>query len=174
MFQLQMNVLGDQQVMRGFSRFVEGVKDFTEPFKEILEDFREIEKKQFSSEGGYGSGGWKPLAGSTVVDKQRKGYPMDILVRTGDLRDAMTGGKSGYDNVEPMELRIMMPWYGRFHQKGTSKMSARPIVQLTESDKKRWTKRIHEYLVKLARKEFAGLMPDIGRGMSHLRGIQKE
>jgi phage gpG-like protein len=174
MFELRFEIAGDQQVMRGFSRFAEDVKDLSEPFTEILKDFREIEAKQFSSEGGYGSGGWKPLAASTIVDKQRQGYPLDILVRSGELRDVMSGGKSGYDEIKPLEMTIWMPWYGMYHQRGTPKMPARPVVQLTESDKTRWSKIIHTYLVKLARQEFADLMPTIGTGMSHLKSIQSE
>lgn len=174
MFQLRFDVMGDQQVMRGFSRMAEGVKDLREPFRDIIKDFREIEKRQFSSQGGYGSGGWKPLKASTLYQKQRLGYPAQILVRTGELRDVMTGLRSGYDEVQPLEMKIMTLSFGKYHQLGTRKMAARPLVDLTEEDKTRWTKIVHQYLVELARKEWAGLMPDIGAGMSHLKSIQKE
>ena len=173
MFQLQLDIAGDKQVMRGFSRFADGVKDFREPLKEILEDFHEIEKKQFSSEGGYGSGGWAPLAPVTVEQKARAGYPYDILVRTGDLRDAMTGGSGSEAEVTKDSLKVMMPWYGKFHQQGTRRMPRRPVVQLQEADKTRWSKIFHEYLVNLSRKEFAGLMDIQGAGMSHLKAISK-
>jgi phage gpG-like protein len=174
MFQLQFDVMGDQQVMRGFSKLADGVKDLREPFREMVKDFREIEKRQFSSQGGYGSGGWKPLKTSTALQKQRLGYPAQILVRSGELRDVMTGLRSGYDEVQPLEMKIMTLSFGKYHQKGTSRMEARPLVQLTEDDKTRWSKIIHLYLVQLARKEFAGLMPTIGAGTSHLKAIQKE
>lgn len=174
MFQLQFDVMGDQQVLRGFSRLAESCKDFSEPFKDILKDFREIEKKQFSSQGGYGSGGWKPLKDSTVRQKQILGYPEQILVRSGELRDVMTGLRSGYEEVEPLEMRIMTLSFGKYHQKGTTKMAARPLVQLTEDDKKRWTKIIHTYLITQYRKEFAGMMDIQGAGSSHLKAIQKE
>lgn len=171
-FQLQLDVLGEEQVMRGFSRFTEGVEDYSKPFREILKDFHEIERKQFSSEGGYGGKKWAKLAESTLKDKQRKGYPFDILVRTGELRDAMTGGAGSEAKVTKDSLTVMAPWYWKFHQKGTRRgLPARPIVQLTEDDKTRWSKIFHEYLVELARKEFAGMMDVFGSGLSHLKKI---
>lgn len=170
-FSLHFNIDGDQQVMRGFSRFADGVQDFSEPFKEILEDFQEIEKKQFDTEGQYGGEKWKPLEETTIKDKERHGYPFDILVRTGDLRDAMTGGSGSRSEVTRESLTVYMPWYGLFHQRGTKKMARRPVVQLNEADKTRWSKIVHQYLVKLARKEFAGFMDIQGAGMSHLKSI---
>lgn len=176
MFQLQFDVMGDQQVVRGFSRFAESVKDLSEPFKQIVQDFHEIEKKQFDSEGGYGSGGWQPLASSTIEQKQRQGWPLKIMVRTGDLRDVMTGGRSGYEDIQPLELKIMMLAYGKYHQSTAprTKLPRRPLIELTESDKTRWTKIIHQYLVDESRKAFADLMPTIGAGTSHLKAIQEE
>jgi len=176
MAHLQFDVMGDQQVVRSFSRFAESVKDLSEPFREIVRDFHEIEKKQFESEGGYGSGGWQPLASSTIEEKQRRGFPLQIMVRTGDLRDVLTGGKSGYEDIKPLELKIMMLAYGKYHQSTAprTKLPRRPLIELTEGDKTRWTKIIHQYLVKEARREFADLMPTIGAGTSHLKAIQKE
>jgi hypothetical protein len=173
-FSLQFDVAGDTQVMRGFSRLAESVKDFREPFREILADFHDIEKKQFSSQGGYGSGGWKPLKDSTVRQKQLMGYPEQILVRTGELRDVMTGLKSGYSEVSAFELKIKTLSFGIYHQKGTGKMAARPLVQLTGDDKNRWTKIIHTYLIQQYRKEFGGLMDIQGAGQSHVKAIQRE
>lgn len=167
----EFEVMGDKQVARGFSRFADDVKDLREPFQEIVKDFREIEKKQFSSEGGYGSGGWGPLASSTIEEKQRGGFPLQIMVRTGDLRDVMTGVKSGYEDIKPLEMKIMMLAIGKYHQTGTKRMPARPLVQLTEADKTRWTKIIHQHLVTLSRKAFADAMQFEGIAQSHLKSI---
>jgi len=176
MFQLQFEVIGDQQVMRGFSRFADSVKDLSEPFREIVRDFHDVEKKQFESEGGYGSGGWQPLASSTIEEKQRRGYPLQIMVRTGELRDVLTGGREGYDDVKPLVLKIMTLPYAKYHQSRAprTRLPRRPLIELREADKTRWMKIIQRYLVAESRKEFAGLMPTIGTGTSHLGAIQKE
>jgi phage gpG-like protein len=58
-----------------------------------------------------------------------------------------------------------------YHQKGTSKMPARPLIQLTDEDKKRWVKYIQKYLVKQARAEFQGVCQVQSEGFSHIKNI---
>jgi len=41
--------------------------------------------------------------------------------------------------------------YGVFHQLGTKRMPARPPIQLSESDKNRWGKLVHEWLYAMAK-----------------------
>jgi phage gpG-like protein len=153
---LTFDVMGDTQVMRGFSRFADGIKDLSEAFKEIAEDFHKGERQQFQSEGGYGAGGWVPLAPSTIERKEKGGYPMDILVRTGELRQAMAGeGGAAIEEIRPLEMRLGTTLaYARFHQKGTRGMPARPIIMLPEEQKTRWHKIIQKYLVQQAREAF--------------------
>lgn len=152
-FKLTFDVMGDTQVARGFSRFADNVKDMSDAFREIVKDFHEGERKQFETEGGYGAGGWQPLAMSTVL---RKGGPSPILVREGTLRDSLVG-ESPYSivDIRPLEARMgtKVP-YARFHQKGTSRMPARPVIMLPEGQKTRWHKIVHRYLVKQADRSF--------------------
>jgi phage gpG-like protein len=152
-FTLTFDVAGDTQLQRSFSRFTENVKDYSPAFRAIAGDFHKGERQQFDSEGGFGSGGWRPLAPSTVEYKLAHGYPPDILVRTGRLRDSLakiTGDT--IEDVQPLQLRLgsRVP-YGIYHQKGTGRYPARPPIQLSEQQKVDWTKLIHRYLVKTAR-----------------------
>ena len=168
-FVLQFDVLGDKQIQRGFSRFADDVKDLREAFGEIAKDFKEVEEKQFSSEGGYGSGGWAPLSPAYAA---RKGG-QHIMVRSGTLRDSLEG-KTPYtiEDIQPLELRLGSKVnYAIYHQKGTRKMPARPLIQLTDADKTRWHKLIHKWLVKQMKREWAGLMPDIKAGERHMGSI---
>jgi len=153
---LTFKVLGDEQVSRGFSRFAEDVKDLSAAFREIVKDFHESEQRQFESQGDYGAGGWQPLASTTIERKERGGFPLDILVRTGALKESLAG-KTGHtiEVIKPLEMQVgtTLP-YARFHQEGTGIMPARPIIMLPEEQKTRMHKIIHRYLVKQAGKRF--------------------
>ena len=145
---ITIDIMGDKQLVRGFSRFADEVKDLREPFGEIVKQFHAIEQKQFETEGGYGSGGWHPLASSTLERKRREGFPNKILVRTRQLMDSLTG-KSSASVVEsrPLQLRIGTTLgYARIHQQGLG-LPTRPVIDLTEGDKMAFMKTIQRYLV---------------------------
>ena len=158
MFTLTFEVAGDVQLQRSFSRFTEDVKDYSPAFRAIAVEFFKGEEQQFASGGHSGSGGWAPLAPSTVAHKRLMGYSPDILVRTGALRDALskiTGDT--IREVDPLMLRLgtTLP-YALYHQKGTSVFPARPPIQLTEQQKVDWTKLIHLHLIRSAREAGIG------------------
>lgn len=153
---LTLDIMGDTQLSRGLSRFADDAKDLKEPFREIVKLFHEIEEKQFQSEGGYGSGGWAPLAPSTVEAKQKAGFPDKILVRTRVLMESMMG-KNPWTVTEVRSLELRMGSkleYARFHQKGAPGMPARPVIDLTEGDKMSFMKTIQRYLVQQMRRSF--------------------
>ncbi|MCK9569881.1 hypothetical protein M0R72_13135 [Candidatus Pacearchaeota archaeon] len=163
---ISVKIEGDQQVLRSFTRFAEDVQDLTQPFNEIANDFLEIERKQFDSEGGYGSGGWanlsntktSPSTGKKIVgyaDWKAAHFPgASILVRWGNLRDSLTQFGDTYHirEVEPMKMVLGtdLP-YAKYHQTGTSKMPKRRPIDLTEDDKTRWVKIIQRFLVERAK-----------------------
>jgi phage gpG-like protein len=158
MFTLTFDVAGDVQLQRSFSRFTEDVKDYSPAFRAIAVEFFKGEEQQFASGGRSGSGGWAPLAPSTLAHKRLMGYPPDILVRTGALRDALskiTGDT--IREVDPLQLRLgtTLP-YGMYHQKGTTVFPARPPIQLNERQKVAWTKLIHLHLIRSAREAGIG------------------
>lgn len=67
---------------------------------------------------------WAPLAESTEADKAAKGYPPDApLLRKGDLRESIQ------HEVKPLEAIIgSIDPVMVFHEFGTSKMPARPVL----------------------------------------------
>jgi phage gpG-like protein len=70
------------------------------------------------------------LAPSTLAEKARLGYPSDILVRTGELRDSLT------DPGRAMKIGATEATYGTdvfyagYHQDGTTKMPQRQVIPL--------------------------------------------
>jgi len=149
-FQFRVEVKGEEQIARAFSRFGESVSDLSEAFREIADDFHKIEANQFESEGGYGSGGWKPLS---VAYAKRKPLGRPLLVLSGLMKESLVGETPySIEKIQPLEARLgtKVP-YAIYHQTGTTKMPKRPLIQLTEGDKSRWLKIIQRYLVKAAK-----------------------
>lgn len=115
-------------------------QNFSDVFKGVAKSFYQFQERQFRS-GGAEIGGWKPLAKSTLRQKARLGYPSDILVRTGRLMRSLASKTT--DTVEEItsrDLRIGtgVP-YAIYHQKGTKKMPARPLIALTQKLLDKWT-----------------------------------
>lgn len=157
-FILSFEVEGDAEVMRGFSRFADNVKDLSEPFREIAADFYKGEERQFETEGSYGAGGWQALAPATILQKERAGYPLDILVRSGELKKSLTEeGGANIKEINPLVMRLgtRVP-YAIYHQsnKPRRKLPRRPVIMLPEEQKTRWTKILHKWLVQQAKEAF--------------------
>lgn len=151
MLTVTFTVLGDRVLVRGLSRFGDAARDFMPVWPEILQDFQRIEAEQFSSEGARAGKVWPPLSVSYKEwkDKWFPGQPK--LVLTGTLKMEMTEGLT----VEAEPLRLAMypalrAEVAGWHQKGTARMPARKVVDLTEADKLGWIRMIQRYLVDKA------------------------
>ena len=172
-FNISITVTGQEQILVGFSRLAEDIQDWSEVFQDIGADFHEMEARQFDSEGGYGGTPWAPLSKNYAAWKARNFPGNQILVLSGQLKESLIEGDA--DIIEAMHA-----FYGTrlpvasFHQFGTSRMPARPVVFMTDEDLTRWTKLVQLWLVRKANKAFAGLMPSIGAGESAIKSIQQE
>jgi phage gpG-like protein len=135
---LELDVFGDKQVARELLRLGDRAADARPAWNAIIDRLLLLEREQFDSEGGRASGGWKPLAPSTVADKARRDLDPRILHATGRLRDSLTR-RTGGDAVReshPNEMRFGtdVP-YARYHQQGTGRMPRRREIELTETDR---------------------------------------
>lgn len=152
-----LDVAGDTQMARGFSRLGDSIKDLRPAFKEIVKSFRTIMKKQFESEGGYSGDKWAPLSPTYAVWKAENFGGQPILQLTGLLADSLTS-KTPY-TVEEIDKKSLVIGtklaYGTYHQTGTGRMPARPIINLTEQDKMTWMKIFQKFIMKEAKE--AGL-----------------
>lgn len=120
--------------------------------------FRKIEQRRFSAEGP----GWQPLSESTQADRARLGVGAShpILNRSGGrttkggrkggaLRKSLTTRGATGAVLEPQVDGIFMGTkdsVARYHQDGTSKMPARPVVDLNEGDAAVFAGIIGEYI----------------------------
>lgn len=143
---IEFEVSGDVQLSRDLDRWASAVEDPGPAFEAMADDFLEIEARQFASEGGN-SGGWAPLAPSTV---RRRGSAHPILFQTGRLQQSLTsaGARDSVRRVtaDSLEVGTSVP-YARFHQQGTARMPRRRPVEFTEVDRRRWVKLLQEHLV---------------------------
>jgi phage gpG-like protein len=148
--QIVLDVFGEEQVNRRLLRFEDDVRDASPAFREMANMLRSWERRQFASEGSYASGGWAPLAASTVAQKRRKGLDPRILRATGDLMRSLT--QSGDPNADVTIAPLGMTFgtsvpYARYHQTGTRRMPRRRPLELRDQDRRELVRILQRHLV---------------------------
>lgn len=149
---------GEQVLNRAFNRVDEFVSDFRSVWPNVAKEFYVIEHEQFESQGAHGaSGKWAPLSAAYAKRKAVVFPGQPILRAFNSLYESMTSPDAG-DSIyrpEALELTIgsKLP-YALAHQRGSSKrhLPARPIISLTEDDKRKIQKSIQSGLVQFTRR----------------------
>jgi phage gpG-like protein len=103
--------------------------------------------KVWSTEGGLTGQQWGALKPSTEKDKSRKGYgSKPILQRTGKLK------KSTNVSIQQKKVTVQnkSPYF-KFHQEGTSKMIARPILRVNDQVEKTIEGVVNAYVKRILR-----------------------
>lgn len=141
---------GEPQFARELMRFKARGMDMAPAFRKVVKYLRRVESRQFTSQGAN-SGGWTPLASSTVAYKAKHGYDPRILHRTLRLRKSLTR-EGAPDSVvrisrDEMFYGSSVP-YGVFHQRGTRHMPKRRPVELTPAHKVKIVKILQAFLVE--------------------------
>ena len=141
-------VEGEAQVDRTLARFAENVDDATPVWNKLADRFATIERRQFDSEGAYGSGGWPALSPKYAAWKSRHFPGAPILVRTGALRDSLTERPFGVEVIRPESMTIGSGLeYGRYHQAGAGNNPQRRPVELPENERRTWVNMIQRFIV---------------------------
>lgn len=131
--------LGAQPVARRLGRVKWHIENWIGVWPEVFQHLERSTARQFASEGMYGSDGWAALAPSTVADKQRHGFPPNILERTGEMKDSFLV------DDHPDHIAVAMQhegWWGSsndvagYHQDGTDLMPQRRIIQPPEGSRR--------------------------------------
>lgn len=143
------SVWGDDIISRELLRFEERNLNIMPVGLAIIKDIKDSNQKQFETEGEHASGGWAPLADSTIAAKVAGGFPLDILQRTRRLMLSLTEGTE--DTIEEVDPGGFVfgseVEYGKFHQTGTKTMPQRRPLEFNEVDKVLWMKRIQRYIL---------------------------
>lgn len=137
---------GEAQIDRTLETMAGRVEDATPIWDALADRFLDDERRQFDSEGGFGSGRWSPLSPAYAAWKAVHFPGAGILVRTGDLRASLTEGPQ-VRAITPSSMAIgsAVP-YGRYHQRGDGVPRRRP-VELPESERREWVKRLQRFVV---------------------------
>lgn len=143
-FQLEWSIEGDKQLSRVLQGMENQLSDFREPFKSASDDLKKIyEDEVFSTDGKVINEKWERLSPYTVAQKARLGFPRDILIRTGKMRESfrtiVTSSQAViYNDVE----------YFKYHQsnKPRSKIPRRVMMKLAENQKQMVVKHFQEYI----------------------------
>lgn len=146
MVSLNVTVLGEEQVNARIDRFVNQVKDWRIVWEDVEDEFWNIEKDQFDTQG---HGGWEPLSPRYAAWKAVHYPGQPLLVLSGELRSAVTGGAGRFVRREPMQMAL--GWQGvpywRFHQTGTRNMPQRKVVDLTGAGRTRLLRALHRGMI---------------------------
>lgn len=130
---------GIEPVVDSFTPTLDGIEersiDIAPMYDGLYSAFRRIEQRRFQAEGP----GWDELKPGTVADRERMGYDgaHPILNREGSLRRSLTTKGARNAVVEPLPDGLFMGTkdpIAKYHQNGTDRMAARPLVDLTEAD----------------------------------------
>lgn len=147
---LSFETSGVKQIDRELIRIGAYAGDVSPALKAIVGVMRDETRKQFNTEGGHASGGWAPLAPSTVAAKRRGGYRPEILRRTDALMRSLTvaGDPNEVVEIGKQELTFgsRLP-YADLHQTGTHRMPKRPPLQFTEEAKRTIVKVLQRYVI---------------------------
>lgn len=124
------------------------LRDFAPFLRLELAQLRAGTKQRFDTQGGD-VGGWKPLSPAYAAWKARRYPGMPILVATGELRHSLVdeGGFGAIEEVSSMGLTYgtQVP-YARYHQFGTGRMPARPVLAMDEAARQGMGERLTMYM----------------------------
>ena len=143
------DVQGAIQVDRAFNRVDQEISDFRNFWPGVILAFYEIETAQFATEGARGaSGQWAALSPAYKIFKEKEFPGKTILRREDALYESMTG-PDALDSIlrpEKDELTIgsALPYVLAQHKR-------RPIISLSEDNKRKIVKSIQQRLVEFAR-----------------------
>lgn len=114
-----------EQIAQQLFAMADQFQDWTEPLTASREAFKYSTELHFETESDPYGRPWTPLAERTKRYKETHGYPEDILVREGTLKEAATSERAwiiGHHDIlfDP----AVLPDYGVYHQTGTLGESA--------------------------------------------------
>jgi hypothetical protein len=149
-------VAGQALFSRTITNLTEVANDFTPLWKEIAAEFHKSEARLFAAEGAFeGKEKWAPYKKSRGLNyslyqewKARKFPGRKMLNLYGNLAASLIdpSAPGAVEIITPQgmalgtNLKVGKWCLGLLHQLGTRKMVKRPVIQLSDAQKKRWSK----------------------------------
>jgi phage gpG-like protein len=142
--------LNPESVEKALAGFQESLADQAPALARVADDFREMMARQFASEGRAEGTPWPELSPATL---RRRRARTPILYKTGALLRSL-GEPGAAGHVEELEgysltLGSRLP-YALYHQTGTRRLPARPIIVLSGARSERWTEIVRQQIAEKA------------------------
>lgn len=139
---LSVEVFGDKQVARKLNSMGLRASNAKPAFDAIGHKILAIQKEQFSSQGRRSSGGWRPLAPSTI---KRKGHDV-IFLDTGELMESWKYGDSlNIFRATDESINVgSRSEHGKWHQPDPQ---GRRVFELTNADRVDLVKDLQYFIV---------------------------
>lgn len=139
--ELVFSIEGETELIRRLQGVDKDLKDWTPEFKKIGNMLLKTFRHNFSTKGRTLGSPWAPLKPSTIAEKMRLGYPLDILVRTGLMRDSFVSKAGKYEVI----VSNPIPYFV-FHQskKPRFKLPRRVMMKIDDDRKQLIVKIIQE------------------------------
>ncbi len=155
MIRFRSEVAGVETLNRAFNRIEEFISDFRSVWPAAAAEFYRIEAEQFDSEGAAGaSGKWTPLSSAYEKFKAVEFPGEPILQASHHMIESLTDPEA-FDAVyipEPTQLTIgTRDPKALAHHRGKGRLPARPVISMSESQKRRIQKAIQRELVQFTR-----------------------
>lgn len=132
MIAISVRIDGDEALNRVLDGWTRKIEDWQPAWRQIVLDHRETSMLQFVGDGRVdGLSRYAPLSPRYARWKARRYPGRPILTASGRLQRETTGAKTTLTKTR-LEIRIPTP-YAIFHQRGTSKMPARPVLRLAQN-----------------------------------------
>ena len=152
---IRFEVANEVQLSRAFETGIANFLNFELPFGKMADEFFESMANVFSSEGAFEERSrWQDLSPAYARWKARHFPGRKILERTGRMKRSLTvkGGPDNVLEITPSTLSVgtVVP-YAIHHQKGTSIMPMRKVIELTSAQKLRWVHIMHNYMYDVAK-----------------------
>lgn len=144
MLNLSFEVEGVKEMSRSIGQIADQVSDWTDAFKIVDSYMHDVFANDvFSTEGAIIGSPWDPLKPRTLQEKARKGYPKDILVRTGKMKNAFQNnyGKDFAQMSNPTP-------YFKYHQsrtRGSRNLPRRAMLAFGDQQKVNIQKIFHTF-----------------------------
>lgn len=150
MIQFSASVEGVQVLNRAFNRVEGFISDFRSIWPDVAAEFYLIEGEQFDSEGAAGaSGKWAPLSPAYKQWKEVHYPGQPIMRRENTLFESLTDFEASDAIYRPgrdeLVIGSKVPYARRQHR-------TRPLISLSERQKRRLQKAIQRGLVEFTRR----------------------
>ena len=154
MLNFTFNVDGEEQLNRWLDIAADSVNDFSTIFEKLADDFRETQKEVFKNEGAFeGLSKWASLSPKYKKWKTKHFPGRPILELTGAMKRSLINraDSNHIERITPNTFEIgTKDFKAILHQRGTKKpMPKRKVIDLSESQKRRWVQIAHQELFTL-------------------------